>query len=295
VDVPEYLLKNYYTFKCKVICKFMDTTSVIIPAHNEENTINECLHAVIGQKGVGEIIVIDDCSKDKTAAILKSYGNRITVIRNPTNLGLSKTLNIGLNAAKYSYVCTLHADCIVPKNWFTEQMKYFSKDVATVTSKIMLPKRDWGGFTFWNKIFSSKFLMPKKIICENKCDIYRTNLLKKLGFFSPDFRVAGEDFDLFCRIRKLGYRVVCTDQIVSHKMGSHQRGFWKYFKKEFQYGEARGAIFRKYRYLILFNPFAFVLFPDPRLVVALPLVIILRTLVHFVSFWKGLLTGKQTA
>ena len=282
--------------KCGDIIKKL--ISVIIPAHNEERTIEECLESVLNQKHfdrlIGEIIVVEDYSTDRTSEILRKYEDRVKIIRNKKNLGLSKSLNIGLKKTRFDFVCTLHADCILPKNWFEEQMKHFNKKVAVVTSKIILPTSIWDNFNFWNKIFFSKFLKPRKIICENKCDIYRKDILEKIGWLSKDFRVAGEDFDLYCKLKKRGYKVYSSDLLVKHIMSSHQRGFWNYLKKELQYGEARGVILRKHKFLILFNPFAFKIFKDWKLIFGLPVVIILRCLAHFIGFWKGLITGRQT-
>ena len=60
--------------------------SVIIPAYNAEKYIEECLNSVINQtlKDI-EIIVIDDCSTDRTPEILNQYvqnDDRVKVIRN---------------------------------------------------------------------------------------------------------------------------------------------------------------------------------------------------------------------
>ena len=271
--------------------------SVIIPAYNEERTIEKCIRAVLSQKSfkefIGEIIVIDDHSTDKTPEILRKFKRRIKIIRNKKNLGLAKSLNEGLKNSRFDYVCTLHADCIIPRMWFDEQMKHFNGKVAVVTSKIILPKDVWVKFNFWDKLFFSKFTKPLETVCANKCDIYKKSILKKIGWFSKDFRVAGEDFDLYCRMRKFGYEVKSTNMIVEHVASSHEKGAWNYFKKQLQYGEARGAILRKHHYLILFNPFAFRPFNDWRLIYALPLVIILRSFCHFIAFPKGFITGKQ--
>ena len=277
--------------------KRKEKVSIIIPAYNEEKTISLCLNSVLKQakfkKHVDEIIVVDDCSYDDTTKILKSYSKKIRVIRNSKNIGLSRTMNTGISKAKGAFICSLHADCELPKRWIENCMKLFDDKTAVVNSRIILPKGVWAGFSFWNKIFFSKFLQPRKLTCEGKCDIWRRSVLQKIGHFSEDFRVAGEDFDIYCKLKRTGYKLCSSNLLVKHIMSSHQLGFWKYFKKEFQYGEARGAILRKHRFFILFNPFAFKVWSDSRLLFALPLVITLRTIMHFVGFWKGFVTGKQ--
>ncbi|MCL6459094.1 MAG: glycosyltransferase family 2 protein [Gorillibacterium sp.] len=57
--------------------------SVIIPARNEEKNLPFILESLLAQTfKPGEIIVVDDCSEDRTKEIAESYG--VTVIENPT-------------------------------------------------------------------------------------------------------------------------------------------------------------------------------------------------------------------
>lgn len=271
--------------------------SIIVPVHNEEKRIENCLNSILSQQDfeslVDEVIVVDDFSTDNTVKILEKYKNKIMLVKNKKNLGIAKSLNSGFMAAKSEYVCSIHADCVIPKTWIENQMKCFSGNIAIVTSMVVVPKEFLEKFNLWNRIFYSKFTVPRKIYRETKCHIFRKSIIEKFGYFSGDFRVAGEDFDLFSKIENGGYKVYCSDMIAKNMVGFHNIDFWKYFRKELQYGEARGAILRRHGSFILFNPFAFRPWPDLRLVVALPLVIVLRTLVHFVGFWKGFLTGKQ--
>src|SRR5437870_495265 len=61
--------------------------SVVIPARNEEQDIEEALRSVLGQKGVDlHVIVVNDHSTDRTGAILRRLAeedSRITVVENP--------------------------------------------------------------------------------------------------------------------------------------------------------------------------------------------------------------------
>ena len=73
--------------------------SVIIPAYNSERTILKAITSVIKQNIDCEIIIIDDLSKDKTLKIVtkvkKKYEN-IKILRNKSNIGVSRTRNLGI-------------------------------------------------------------------------------------------------------------------------------------------------------------------------------------------------------
>ncbi|MBR1506437.1 MAG: glycosyltransferase family 2 protein [Eubacterium sp.] len=92
----------------------MPKVSILIPAYNVENYIEECLGSVLGQSLQDfEIICVDDCSTDKTPEILKEYtrtDKRITYARHVQNLGQSAARNRALMMAKGEYVYMLDAD-----------------------------------------------------------------------------------------------------------------------------------------------------------------------------------------
>lgn len=88
--------------------------SVIIPNYNNEKFIAKCLDSVLSQTlQPDEIIVVDDCSKDNSAAIIKEYEkshNHIKGIYLEKNGGVSHTRNTGILAATSEYITTLDGD-----------------------------------------------------------------------------------------------------------------------------------------------------------------------------------------
>ena len=73
-------------------------TSIIIPVFNEENTISIILDKVLEQKQYDkEIIVIDDCSTDKTLYLIeKEYANKVKLISNNQNYGKGYCIRKGI-------------------------------------------------------------------------------------------------------------------------------------------------------------------------------------------------------
>jgi glycosyltransferase involved in cell wall biosynthesis len=95
-----------------------DLISVIIPNYNKSKWIGDCLNSVINQtyKNI-EIIFIDDGSTDNSLKVAKSFkDNRITIIQNEYNSGVSYSRNVGIKNAKGEYVTTLDSDDIYINN-----------------------------------------------------------------------------------------------------------------------------------------------------------------------------------
>ncbi len=54
--------------------KFIPAVSIIIPMYNTEKYIGECLDSILAQTFTDfEVIVVDDCSTDGSAAIVQKY------------------------------------------------------------------------------------------------------------------------------------------------------------------------------------------------------------------------------
>lgn len=84
--------------------------SVIIPAYNEEDTIEAVVASVLGHPHVREIIVVDDGSRDRTADRAERAGAR--VIRLTENVGKARAMDMGVQSASHDILLFLDADNI---------------------------------------------------------------------------------------------------------------------------------------------------------------------------------------
>jgi dolichol-phosphate mannosyltransferase len=92
----------------------MNTLSVVIPAYNEERFIGALLEKVkavdLAPLGYGlELIVVDDCSKDQTAAIVERTGD-VRLLRMPRNGGKGQAVRAGIAAATGELLIIQDAD-----------------------------------------------------------------------------------------------------------------------------------------------------------------------------------------
>ena len=81
--------------------------SVIIASFNQEKYISRCLRSLISQtisRDKFEIVVINDGSTDRSAAVLGEFANEIVLINNEKNIGLPASLNKAIRRARATFV-----------------------------------------------------------------------------------------------------------------------------------------------------------------------------------------------
>jgi glycosyltransferase involved in cell wall biosynthesis len=89
--------------------------SVLMSVYNtDERYLHESLDSVLNQSYKEfEFLVINDCSNKETTKVLHDYAvkdKRVQLIENEHNLGLTKSLNIGLRRAQGDYIARIDSD-----------------------------------------------------------------------------------------------------------------------------------------------------------------------------------------
>ena len=112
--------------------------SVIICAYNLEKIIKVSLESVLMQKFKNfELIVVDDCSTDKTYEVLKRYekrDSRIHVLKNEVNSGPSISRNNAVDIAKGEYIVYLDGDdTLYDRNTLGKVDKVIGNDNPDIT------------------------------------------------------------------------------------------------------------------------------------------------------------------
>ena len=212
--------------------------SLYIAAYNAEKTIEKSIKSILQQTlKPKEIIVINDCSTDKTLSLLKNF-NQIKIINNKKNYGLAKSRNIALKYSKYDLLASIDSDVICKKNWLEKLFNTMIKKKADLIGGKLIDKyvkepanhwrsyylkQNWGDKQINNPqfVFGANFLLNKKKI---------KNLNIK---YNETFRTNGEDVN-FSNILKskncnLYYepRAICYhyqfDDVISLS-----RRYWRY-------------------------------------------------------------------
>ena len=101
--------------------------SVIIPSYNSEKYIGETLASVCAQTYADfEVLVMNDCSQDRTAEIVEKYAqkdSRIHLINLPGNKGVSHARNQGVRMASGEWIAFLDSDDKWTKDKLEKQLK----------------------------------------------------------------------------------------------------------------------------------------------------------------------------
>jgi len=180
--------------------------SLYIAAYNAEKTIEKSIKSILQQTlKPKEIIIINDCSTDKTLDLLKKF-SQIKIINNKKNYGLAKSRNIALKYSKYNLLASIDSDVVCKKNWLETLFNTMVKKKADLIGGKLIDKyikepanhwrsyylkQNWGDKQINNPqfVFGANFLLDKKKI---------KNLNIK---YNETFRTNGEDVN-FSKVLK---------------------------------------------------------------------------------------------
>jgi dolichyl-phosphate beta-glucosyltransferase len=97
----------------------METLSIVIPAYNEERRLPATLDRILAYREaspvpMAEILVVDDGSRDGTAAVIQAKGGIVRLVSNPGNRGKGYAVRNGMLAAKGDWILSTDADLSAP-------------------------------------------------------------------------------------------------------------------------------------------------------------------------------------
>lgn len=203
--------------------------SIIIPIFNTEEYLKECLDSILNQSLKNlEIICINDKTLDNSMKILKEYSNiddRIKIIENEKNLGVSLSRNKGIDFSKGEYIIFLDSDDKLEYDSLTKLYNFSKKyDFDFVTTNVIRfnEKKKWTSVLHWiaieNEVLINADILehPKLIfdtLSTNK--FFKSSFLKEKNFKFEPGRIYEDilfSIKAYCSDAKIG---ICP-KIYSH-------------------------------------------------------------------------------
>ena len=135
----------------RTVENFSPSVTVIVAARNEENSIGLLLTDLTGQDYPPDklrIVVVDDCSEDGTAAVVKRFMaadsrfQRIELIDAGTAHSpyshKKRAVHEGIMSSTGEIIMTTDADCRAPRNWVSGMVKRFTPGVDLVAGMVVV-------------------------------------------------------------------------------------------------------------------------------------------------------------
>lgn len=201
--------------------------SIVVPAHDEARWIGPCLAAIIAEVGrdaasrpvaqpdAVEIIVVDNASRDDTAAIALGYvdaaarvGATLRVLSEPTK-GLTRARQRGHDAARGTIVAWVDADTRMPPGWLRRVRAIFARSPRVVCASgpyryadLTRAKR-WLVGAYWWLIAAPTYRLTGYLAVGGNFAV-RRDAVTRIGGFDTSIAFFGEDTNIARRLAAVG-------------------------------------------------------------------------------------------
>jgi len=214
--------------------------SIVIPVFNREDLTRNCLATLrptLAGAGEGEVIVVDNGSDDRTAAVLAEFP-WVRVIRNERNLGFAAACNQGARAGSGRFIVHLNNDTQAFDGWLVRMLARFDEpNVGVVGARLLFPDgtlqhagvvlapirsgpEGFGPYHFmWKAPGDSRAAAsPCDFdVVTGACLVTPRELFLDLGGFDEAYWNGYEDVDYCLSVRARGLRVVYeSDAVLYH-------------------------------------------------------------------------------
>ncbi|MBI3725270.1 glycosyltransferase [bacterium] len=220
--------------------------AVVIPAHDSEGTIGEVVRALRADSPGSDVLVVDDGSRDATAARAESAGAR--VLRLPERGGPARARNRGVAASAGEAVVFLDADCVPLPGLVSRLLEPLERDATVTATK--------GAYVTAQRGLVARFVqleyeeryarMARRAeidFVDTYACAYRRDAFLSVGGFDERYdRPSTEDQELSFRLHERGARFLFVrDALVRH---THAASLAGYFRKKAKIGHWKAATLR---------------------------------------------------
>jgi poly-beta-1,6-N-acetyl-D-glucosamine synthase len=206
--------------------------TAIVPAYNEADSVGETVRSLLEQSiRPVEVLVVDDCSTDATAAVAEAAGAR--VLTPPANTGSKAgAQSFALEMVTTPLVMAVDADTVLAPDAIEKLLPALDDEKIAAACGFVLPKRVrsvWERGRYIEYLIAFSFFkrvqdhLGKPLISSGCFSIYRTQVLRSVGSWST--RTMAEDMDLTWTLYANGQGVRFVPEAVSYPIEPHSLEF----------------------------------------------------------------------
>lgn len=204
--------------------------SVVMSVYDGIPYLEEAVESILNQTFSDfEFIIIDDCSKDRSWEIIDRYAKqdqRVRLFQNEENIGLTKSLNKGLELAQGEYIARQDADDVSLPRRFEAQASVLENkpNVVLVSSNLEVINSDGFRITEDHRACPSS-LIPWYLLFYNYVGghsqvMFRRKIIQELGGYCESRRYS-QDYELWSRLIIEGKFWIIPE--VLHKQRCHNQ------------------------------------------------------------------------
>jgi hypothetical protein len=193
----------------------MPKVSVLMSVYNAERHVGEAIESILGQTFRDfEFAIFDDGSTDGTSEILRGFDDeRIMLVENDENIGLTRSLNRGLRLARGEYIVRLDADDVALPERLEKQVQFLDTHPDVGLLGCAVEYIDPQGRTLgFQRVYREELdkLLAYHNWFHHSATAFRRECLDRVGSYREAFRYA-QDYDLWLRILEQ-YGVACMPE-----------------------------------------------------------------------------------
>jgi glycosyltransferase involved in cell wall biosynthesis len=188
---------------------------ILMPVFNEEATIERVVNLVLAQRPVQELVIVDDCSSDKTFSILKglaSKDSRIRLFYHEKNMGKGAALRTAMSHVSTPIVLIQDADM----EYDPLEYHLILKPILADRADVVFGSRFLGSFShrvlyYWhfvgNKFLTTISNMFTNINLTDMETCYKAFRLEVLRKITVEENRFGFEPEMTAKVSKLGIRI----------------------------------------------------------------------------------------
>ena len=244
--------------------------SIIIVSFNTKKLLQECLKS-LGTEG--EVMVVDNASKDGSAEMVEENFPKVNLIRNKKNLGFAQAANQALRKVQAENILFLNSDTRVKPNSLQKLIRFAQKQpqLGAVGARLINPngsiqpsvyhfptlaraiREYWLGQKGVYEKYAPKVKEPiEDEAVTGAAMLVPRKTIEKIGFLNEKYFMYFEDLDFCQRIKQAGLKVYYLPEaeILHH----HGQSAVKTGPKAYQYLVQSSKIYNGFiKYYLLFS------------------------------------------